>query len=252
MKSVIHSTYLHKAESLVGLIASFDSSKERILKENRNTLKLFKVDGVLVNIKSFKVPNLINRIAYQYFRKGKAQRSFEYAQKLSELGIGTPQPIAYFQENKGLLFGRSFYVSEQLNYDLTYRELITDFKYPDYDNILRAFTRFTFELHEKGVQFLDHSPGNTLILKMETDYNFYLVDLNRMKFGAMDFEARMKNFARLSKYKSMVEVMSDEYAKCISKPKDEVFKMMWHYVKEFRAKVERKKKLKDTFKIGKN
>ena len=147
------------------------------------------------------------------------------------------------------MFKKSYYVSEHLECDLTYRELINDFNYPDYDNILRAFTRFTYKLHENGIQFLDHSPGNTLIKKKGDSYEFFLVDLNRMNFGTLDFETRMQNFARLSKYKPMVEVMSDEYAKCIGKDYDTVFTAMWKGVVDFRTKYERKKELKKKLKL---
>ena len=136
-----------------------------------------------------------------------------------------------------------------MNYDLTYRELIEDFNYPDYDNILRQFTKFTFDLHEKGVEFLDHSPGNTLITKTGNNYNFYLVDLNRMRFRSLNFEDRMKNFARISKYKHMVKIMSDEYSRHYNKSCDEVFSLMWNEVTSFRAAFERKKRFKKKFKI---
>ena len=87
-------------------------------------------------------------------------------------------------------------MSRHLDYELTYRELVTDPAYPDHENILRAFTRFTFELHEKQIQFLDHSPGNTLIKKVDGDYQFFLVDLNRMNFKELNFEERMLNFSQ--------------------------------------------------------
>ncbi len=61
----------------------------------RNKIKLFELEGKTINIKSFKIPHLINKIAYKYFRKSKARRSYEYANRLIENGIGTPQPIAY-------------------------------------------------------------------------------------------------------------------------------------------------------------
>ena len=249
MKSVIHKNYLERESQLNAIIYGFDASEEKILKDARNTLKLFDFGDGIINVKSFKVPNIFNQIAYQYFRKGKAQRSYEHANALIEMGIGTPEPIAYYRNSDSFLFGRSYYVSKQLKYDLTYRELINDFNYEDYDNILRAFTRFTFDLHEKGVEFLDHSPGNTLISRTNDGYMFSLVDLNRMKFGKMYFEKRMKNFARLSKYKHMVEIMSDEYAKLCSKPYEVVFEAMWKEVQQFRASINRKRNLKKKLKV---
>ena len=235
-------------EKLTNIIHDFDNLNGG--EGERNVIKIVELNHLNLNIKGFKIPNIINQIAYNFFRKSKAQRSFEYANKLIELAVGTPNPIAYFEYKTSLLFKKSFYVSEQLDSDLTYRELVHDFDYPDYDNILRAFTRFTFDLHEKGIQFLDHSPGNTLIKKqVDGTYKFYLVDLNRMIFGVLDFETRIKNFARLSKHKSMVEVMSDEYAKCIGEDYNKIFNLMWQETQGFRAKFTRKKELKKKFKF---
>ncbi len=248
MRYKINSDYNQYKDFLDDCITNFDTKGEPFGNQKRNSLKLFSMGDLTVNIKSFKIPNIFNQIAYRFFRKSKAQRSFEYALRLKSLNIGTPDPIAYYEFYTPFLFKKSFYISEQLECDLTYRELINDFEYEDYDNILRQFTRFTFDLHEKGIEFLDHSPGNTLITKTDEGYSFALVDLNRMKFGPLDFNKRIKNFARLSKYKHMVEIMSDEYAKCIDRSYDEVFKAMWKEVKAFRAIVDRKKKLKKRLK----
>ncbi len=246
MKKVFHSKYNEFEADIDTYINNFDSTGNAI-KDSRNKLKLFNLpDGTVINVKSFKVPNLINKIVYNFFRKSKAQRSFEYANKLIDFNIGTPAPVGYYEFSSPLFFKKSFYISEQLNSDLTYRELTTDFNYPNYDTILRAFTRFTYNLHEKGILFLDHSPGNTLIKKNGDDYNFYLVDLNRMRFESLDFETRIKNFSRLTIHKSMVEVMSDEYAKCIGESYDKVFNLMWAETEAFQEKFHRRKRLKKT------
>lgn len=248
MKSVF-SSFNNEIENtqIKDLIEKFDTIDGG--EGDRNIIKVVKLNYEKLNIKAFKIPNIFNQIAYKFLRKSKAQRSFEYGNKLLELGIGTPKPVAYFEFTTPFLFRKSFYVSKQLECDLTYRELIHDFNYPDYDTILRAFTRFTFGLHEKGVHFLDHSPGNTLIKKNGAHYDFYLVDLNRMNFGEMDFDTRIQNFARLTKHKEMVEVMSDEYAKCINKDYHSVFTAMWKEVEGFQKKFERKKELKKKFKL---
>lgn len=247
MRYNINSPYTTIKDFLDDCVYNFETKGDNFGNQKRNSLKLFTKDNLVINIKSFKIPNLFNQIAYRFFRKSKAQRSFEYALKLKSLGVGTPEPIAYYEFVTPLLFKKSYYISKQLECDLTYRELLNNSEYPDYEKIMRQFTRFTFGLHEKGIEFLDHSPGNTLIVKQNDNYNFYLVDLNRMKFGAMDFDKRMKNFARLSKYKDMVELMSDEYAKCIDKSFEEVFNAMWKEVQVFRSKKAKKKQLKQKF-----
>ena len=212
----------------------------------RNTIKNVDIHNLDLNIKSFKVPHLVNRIAYSFFRKSKANRSFEYASTLLKLDVNTPKPIAYFEFTSFNFLNKSYYVSKQFHCDLTYRELTNNLNYPDYDTILREFTRFTFDLHEKGVNFLDHSPGNTLIKKNESTgkYDFYLVDLNRMKFHIMSFEDRMKNFAKLTSRKDMVAVMSNEYAKLLSEREEEVFNKMWSLTEIFQKKYHKKTAIK--------
>ena len=251
MNFKISPEYQEYQDKILLLLNNFNKEGETIFK-SRNTLKIFELGNKEINIKAFRIPNLVNKIAYRFFRKSKAQRSFEYASILKDRGVGTPEPIAYFEDNHALTFGESYYVSRQLVYDLTYRELVTQPDYPDHDKILRAFTKFTYELHEKDILFLDHSPGNTLISKnANKDYSFFLVDLNRMVFKKLFFEERMKNFARLTPKKEMVEIMADEYANLIGKPKQEVFEKMWFYTNQFQEKFKRKKRLKEKLKFWK-
>ena len=215
MKVIVNQTY---SENIIkDLIHSFDE-KGDIFYAKRNTIKIFKVGNEEWNVKSFKVPHLINKFAYRFIRKSKAQRSFEYANYLLDHGILTPKPIAYTEQYTFFGLSNSYYVSENLHYDLTFRELIHDKKYPDRENILKQFTEFTYNLHEKGIHFLDHSPGNTLIVKKaDNTYDFYLIDLNRMKFGKMDFETRIQNFANLTLTEDMIAIISKKYAEHIKK-----------------------------------
>ncbi|PTS99617.1 Kdo domain containing protein, partial [Flavobacterium sp. HMWF030] len=139
--------------------------------------------------------------------------------------------------------------------ELTYRELVEIPDYADHDNILRQFTKFTFDLHQKGVEFLDHSPGNTLIKKVtENKYEFFLVDLNRMNFHeTMSFEQRMNNFRRLTPRKDMIAVMSNEYAKFYTdRTEAEIFETMWHATIHFQEEFAKKKRLKKKLKFWKS
>ncbi|GAA4306381.1 lipopolysaccharide kinase InaA family protein [Aestuariibaculum suncheonense] len=251
MKKVFVEAYKSKEKEVLEIIDNFDYQGNEIGNQDRNTIKTFTFYNEVLNVKAFKIPNIFNQIAYKFLRKSKAQRSFEYANKLISLSVGTPKPIAYLEQTTSLLFKRSFYISEHLECDLTYRELTKQFDYPNYDPILRAFTRFTYSLHEKGIHFLDHSPGNTLIRKEGEEYKFYLVDLNRMNFGNLDFETRIKNFSRLTIHKSMVEVMSDEYAKVSGYDYAKVFNLMWKETCDFQERFHRKKRLKKKLKFWK-
>lgn len=240
-------------EKIKTIIDNFDTTGTLLGDGKRNKIKLFELEGKTLNVKSFKIPNLINKVAYRYFRKSKARRSYEFAGILQQKGIGTPKPYAYFENYDIVGLKDSYYVSEHLKADLTYRELVEIPEYPDHENILRQFTRFSFKMHEAGIEFKDHSPGNTLIVnKGDGKYDFYLVDLNRMEFHKfMSFEQRMENLKRLTPKKEMVAVMSNEYAKLYDRAESEIFEKLWQLTTAFQEKFWRKRRLKKKFGLGK-
>jgi len=236
----------YKKDQCIDLINSFDN-KGDIFWKKRNTIKIFNVGDKEWNVKSFKIPHLINKIAYKYFRKSKSRRSFEHAQILLSKGILTPKPIAYIEFSNLMGFGKSFYISENLHYDFTFNELF-DKNFPDRENILNQFTEFTFQLHEKGIHHFDHSRGNTLIIEKENkQYDFYLIDLNRMIFENMDFEMRIKNFDRLSLTSDMIGIISKKYAALIHKDEQYIFQKMTQVCEAFATNRARKKRLKRKF-----
>lgn len=253
MKYIVSPLFAAFDAKIQECILTFQSSGILFGNGQRNKIKLFEWDDKTINIKSFKIPNLINKIAYRYFRKSKARRSFEYATTLLEKGIGTPQPIAYLENYNWLGLTSSFYVSEHLVTELTFRELVEIPEYPENEIILRQFTQFCFDLHEKGIEFLDHSPGNTLIKKVgDQKYAFYLVDLNRMNFHTtMDFDMRMKNLSRLTPKKEMIAIMSEEYAKFYPQSKEIVHEKMWFFTQDFQQKFAKKKRIKKRLKFWK-
>lgn len=253
MKYILSPSVKLIEDKILLCISDFKTTGKLFGDGKRNVIKLFELEGLTMNIKSFKIPNLINKIAYRYFRKSKARRSFEYATLLLEKGIGTPQPLAYLENYDWMGLKDSYYASEHLQCDLTYRELVEIPTYPDHENILRQFTRFSYSLHRKGIEFKDHSPGNTLIKKNNKgDYDFFLVDLNRMNFHEkMSFDLRMKNLCRLTPVKEMVAVMSNEYAKLSSESEDLIFETLWKYTTDFQEKFYRKKRLKKKLKFWK-
>ena len=245
-KVVFSQNYLDCKKAFLDLLQNFHQDGET-LKSGRNTIKIFEVGDIIANIKSFKEPGLVNSVVYRFIRKSKAERSFEYANQLLEKGIGTPFPIAYIEERKPFGLGKSYYISEHLSADLTYRELVRDKNYPEREKILREFTAFTFKLHENNILFKDHSPGNTLIKKNGEHYDFYLVDLNRMDFKPLSFEERIKNFSRLTPKKDMVEIMSKAYAELSPWDYETIFNLMWKETQQFQERFFRKKRLKQKF-----
>ena len=248
--SKVSDKYTPLKSQLFDFIDNFNTSGLIFADGNRNTIKLFDIENSKVNIKSFKKPHILNSFIYKYFRKSKARRSFEYASMLLENKIGTPQPIAYIEKSSVFGLIHSYYISEHLECDFTFREFLELHDFTETEIILRQFIRFSFILHQKGIEFLDNSPGNTLIKKNEKGvYDFFLVDLNRMSFHQnMSFEVRMNNLCRLTHLDEMIKIMSNEYA-ILSGESEELIlltlrKMTTNFQNQFQLKRRMKKKLK--------
>ena len=244
MNFIIHKKYKNLKNDLLEVIFNINSYENEFGTGKRNSIKKVKVSDKTVIIKAFKIPNILNQIVYKYFRKSKALRSFEFATKLSKLKIKTPEPIAYLEFSTIFGLKKSYYISEFVDYDLTYRELSLQSKSSDDKDVLKAFTKFTYDLHEKEITFLDHSPGNTLIIRKKNEYDFYLVDLNRMQFGKLNFDDRMRNFSRLTSEKEIIQLMSEVYAELSDENFEKVFKTMWFYTQKFQKKFQRKQRFK--------
>jgi len=246
MNKTIHPEFLPQETQITQIIENFNTEGTLFIDGKRNRIKLFQLQNSTVNVKSFKIPNIINKLVYRFFRKSKAQRSYEFANILLQKGIGTPQPIAFYENRNAFSLQDSYYMSEQLEADLTYRQLIEVPDYPEHEIILRQFTQFTYKLHELGIEFLDHTPGNTLIKKIGSQqYEFFLVDLNRMNFhSSMSFKQRVINMAKLTPERHLVETMSDEYAKLYGKSYNEVFSLMVKHTQYFSNRFHRKRALK--------
>ena len=211
----------YSKDKVLEIIDAFGHSGKTYWKK-RNTIKVFDVGNGKWNVKSFQVPHLINRFAYKYVRKSKARRSFEHAEILLKKGILTPRPIAYIEFSAPIGLTNSFYISRNLTYDFDFGAVI-DKEFPDRENILNQFTEFTFQLHENDVHHFDHSKGNTLMCKTGAGlYDFYLIDLNRMKFEEMTYEKRIDNFNRLSLTADMVEIVGKKYASLIGQDEAKV------------------------------
>jgi len=177
----------------------------------RNEVRLIEKEGLKIVVKKFKVPHLVNQVAYSCFRKSKARRSYEYAEILIQKRIPTPQPVAYIEVRKLGLLQDSYYIS----LECPYTRMMREFWEPDLngrEDIIKAFAKFSVKLHDSGILHVDFSPGNILFDKNEDGIHFSLVDINRMKFVPVNEELGYKNFERLWFGENAFRLLAREYA----------------------------------------
>lgn len=194
----------------------FKQKDGTVIFKNRNEIREFRICKRDVVVKEFKIPNLINRIAYGWFRSSKAERSYQYARALRALGIGSPAPVGYITLRLGPLFSWSYYASLRSACPITYMELYEG-RHPDRDEYLRAIARTTAQLHAAGWLHTDYSRGNILLGRNAAgEVLVDLVDLNRLRRRAVDLATGCRNFERLPMTDDMLTVLITEYARARS------------------------------------
>ncbi|MBP6549748.1 MAG: lipopolysaccharide kinase [Flavobacterium sp.] len=246
MKIIVHPQYKTQENSILQLVTDFFTEGDLIVKGARNIIKSNVLRDKKVNIKFFQKPGIFKSIIYSFFRSTKAKRSFDYANYLIEHSILTPFPIAYIENRNRFGFLKdSYYICQQIDYDFTIRELIHDPLFPERTVILEQFAKFTFKMHEAKVNFLDHSPGNTLVVKKDSGkYEFYLIDLNRMNFKNLSIEERMDNFKKMWLSKTMVKVIAKTYAQLSNESEEKLQSILLEKTNQFKRKITKKKYLK--------
>ncbi len=245
--SSINDKYFSFQEKINLCIKNFDR-EGKLIKDSRNTVKVFRIDDLYINIKRFKRPNFINRLVYSFFRSTKACRSFLYANKLLDYNILTPDPIAYIENSKYNLLDDSFYVCKNIDYDFDMKHVFENKELEQRDKLIKKFVLFTHKLHENGIMFLDHSTSNTIIKKIEGDYKLFLIDLNRMNFKKMNFEDRLINFRRLNLSDDSIKKVSHFYSEIVHVNKDLIFEKIKTYSQNFQINRRKRKKIKNIFK----
>lgn len=251
LSTVFNEDFQDYKSQVLQFLNDFHLSGETIYDGSRNILKQKKVKDKAFVIKYFKKPHLVNQIAYKFFRPSKATRSYTYAQRLLQSGIGTPLPVAYRNTYSWFGIQKSYYVSEFQKHDYTFRELSSMEDKSKRNKILFEFVEFTHQLHENKIHFLDHSPGNTLIEERDDKFYFYLVDLNRMKFETLTLEQRIQNFARLTRDEELIQEMSKAYAKITNQNNQKIYDMMTSTIHIFFEKRSNKKAFKNKLRFWK-
>lgn len=232
MKVVINPQYEELKDFIYQLPTTF-GDRGNTIHAHRNIIKIFEVDNQKINVKSFKQPIFINRLAYVTIRKSKANRSFSYGNELIKRGFKTPSPIAYIEQTSNGLLSNSYYISVQEEFDGIMQELQRG-TIEGREELLRQFGLYTADLHNKQVMHLDYSSGNILYKLRDNTYTFYLVDLNRMTFDKpIDIDAGCFSFRRLWGRDEMIKIIVDAYAEGRGFNKDECSNKVFEYRKEF-------------------
>ncbi len=228
----LHKNYQNFTNFLLDIKQHFSQNTTTIHKA-RNELKVLEHNNTQVVVKSFKVPNIINKIAYTFFRDSKAKKSYEYSLRLGEFA---PEPIGYIEFFRNGLLDESYFVSTKFVYDFTIREPLLQKDFPNREAIFKAFGEFTLKLHDAGIFHYDYSPGNILIKEQNGTYIFKIVDVNRMGFFTLTNTQRAQNFSKLWASDDDLRVIALAYVKKAQLDDDFVEKTLYYNLQNKKRK----------------
>ena len=199
-----------KYQAFIETLESQFKASDALIHDARNQIKLIDFGGEKLVVKSFKVPHILNRIAYSFLRDSKAKKSYTFARKIKDF---TPEAVAYVEYYSSGLLSHSYFVAKQFDFDFDIRRPLLEPDFPERDDIFKQFAVFVYQLHQHDILHLDLSPGNILIQKEGAgQYRFKIVDINRMKFKLLAKKSRAKNFSKLWANNHDLSVMLTEYA----------------------------------------
>lgn len=212
MKVVVHPKYQWASDFIASLPCRFSQEGE-MLYQGRNLVKRFEWQGHTFIVKRYKRPKLIQRLAYTFWRKSKAERAYLFADKLLSLGIDTPEGIAYMEEKEGGLFATGYFVSACCTDRPVYPELVP---VADFDKQLASsLAAFFAELHGKGILHGDLNLNNILYrFNPDGTYHFSVIDTNRSVFKASLTPSEcFDNLKRVAHRRDLLHFIVAEYAR---------------------------------------
>ena len=208
--TIINPSYEFLRPWIEALPENFNSSGTLIY-DARNQIRTYEVNGLTLCVKRFHRPRFLNKWIYSFVRPSKARRSYENGLVLLAHGVGTPEPVAYIEQKKCGLLDFSFLVTLQSCLTRLHREFTLAYT-PELEETIRPLARFTAHMHNEGILHLDFSPGNILWDKVDGEYRFEIIDINRMTFGPVSLKEGCRSMRRICARSSFFDTFADEYA----------------------------------------
>ena len=171
-------------------------------------------DPIEIVVKAFAIPRSVKGLIYANLLTSKARRSLNNAQRLIEMGIPTPEPIACIEQLHYRCLRKSYFVCRYWHHNYDLFSIL--FHGVNLENtpklLLEKLSQFTVEQHNKGILHLDYNPSNILVRLKGNTFSFALVDLNRLKFKKLGIEDRIYGLIRLTISPETMKLIGYNYA----------------------------------------
>lgn len=176
--------------------------------DKRNQVRIMDIGGIKVAVKRFRRRPFIVSL----FRKSKAAKAYDVAQRLVGEGIGTPDPIAC--QSGRFSSSSEFFLSVAVD-AVSAAELL---RHRDFDRDLAAeLARFIRSLHVKGIWHKDLNLSNILVDNaLSYPEKFILIDNNRTAFTkpsqSPSLNKVVANLMRVTHRRDLQKCLLENYA----------------------------------------
>ena len=117
IRIVLNPKYEHLREAITQLVHPFRFARSgETLHDGRNTIKRFDCDGASLAVKRYGHISPLNRVVYGLLRCSKAERAYLHAARLRNLGIDTPEEVAFVEERRYGILRASYFISLYSDY----------------------------------------------------------------------------------------------------------------------------------------
>jgi hypothetical protein len=140
------------------------------------------------------------------FKPSKAKRSWNGAMELMRRGVGTAQPVAYFEKIGDTTLKHNFYICEFVKADANIGQIFSAYCRGDYDflglnpeSVYTQLAHYCHTMHSRGIHFRDLSGGNILVnVAANNSLSFSLIDTARIHAfnHGIRFNLRIADLAR--------------------------------------------------------
>ena len=235
----IHPKFSFLKPYVESIPATFESIPT-VLYRDRNVIKSDETSNVKLVIKSFGRVYLTNQIRYSFFYPSKAERAYRNGLRLLEEGFLTPEPVAFIECFKGGLLTKSYFIS--LHSD--FKPLASIISSGTENTLIKDLVRFAHGLHQRGIYHMDFSNGNILYKKENDNFQFALVDNNRMQFKKFDYEKGLATFKRLGLTNEQLTEIAKEYSVLSKQSEAKTIEKMFNIVRRHQQRDRLKKQAK--------
>ena len=205
-----------------------------VIYKGRNEVRRIECNGKRFVVKRYKSLGIFKGVIYTFFKPTKAHKAYNNGLKLNEMGISTPESVAFCESSCNGLIKDCYYVTVE-NRGRSCVDVNSESEFSD--EIIAKLAAFFVKMHKKGFYHGDANLSNFLYDRSSVtgEIEISTIDTNRSRFfnGELSEKKCFKNFSRLSHDREVVSKIVRVYAHLRKWDADYCEQQVFNYINKF-------------------